>query len=74
MDHKLSERGVAGQRELNSQIHSLINHCLKILKENKRFSLRDTDLALPATTPRKTHPVFLQLTDSPQLTLYVIPQ
>lgn len=36
-DHKLSEHGVAGQKESNLQIHSpLINHCLIFLKQNKR--------------------------------------
>lgn len=42
----------AGQGESNSHFHSpLTNHRLKILKrkEKKKFSLRDTDLARPAT-------------------------
>lgn len=76
MDHKLSEHSVAGQQESNSQIHSpLIIHCFNLkTKEKKKFSLRDTDLALPPTATWKTHPVFLQLRDSPQLILYVILQ
>lgn len=52
MDHRLSEHGVRWPRRIKFTISFTTNksssHNLK-MKEKKKFSLRDTDLALPAT-------------------------
>ena len=51
-DHRLSEHGVRWPRRIKFTISFTTNksssHNLK-MKEKKKFSLRDTDLALPAT-------------------------
>lgn len=68
----------AGQGESNSRFNSpLINHRLKILKrkEKKEFSLRDTDLARPATAAlRKPTPRFSSRQAPPGPLLYAVPQ
>lgn len=61
-DYKLGEHGVHWPRRIKFTISFTTNksssHNLKT-KENKKFSLRDTDLALPATaTLRKPVPCF----------------
>lgn len=78
MDHKLSEHGVRWPRRIKFTIsfttNKSLSHNLKT-KEKKKFSLRDTDLALPATaTLGKPTPRFSNRQAPAHPLLYVIAQ